>query len=160
MNFNKLVNSIIHESQQLMPIISGDGGRQIYTACVYYGNEHYVYLPTQALTLNEDDTYDWDDNFRDYGAIVLFTTNSFDEALMKFDDDYLHRTQQYPQFQNAPPLTDEVINKIQQTMGHIIGTWKVIDDDANAGSLMLGVEVDINAYRASINHAQGDLLGF
>lgn len=160
MNFNKLVNSIIHEFHQLMPILSVDGGKEIYIASVYYGMTDYVYLPTKTAVLSEDDCYDWLDNFRDYGANVLFTTTSFDEALERFDTVYANYNVQATQNDNAPPLSDEVLDKIQQTLGHILGTWKVIDDNANAGALMLGVEVDTNAYRASINHAQGDLLGF
>ena len=115
---------------------------------------------------NEDyDEQEWDDDFDDYGAAVVCTTENFQQALQGLKELYAtHANDFNPSGTLSTSRPEEISQQDLQTItdniGNLIGTWKVIDDTANSNSIMIGVKVDLSAYSSVYNSIQDDIKDF
>ena len=143
MNFDKLVTKILQESKSRLPIL--DGEREIYIRSV--SMEDGMCFGTFDRE-DEYNTQEWDDDYEDYGATVICTTQHFSEALKVLDDAFKDEENYSPYISRKPgPLPTEAVEKITKDLGYLQGTWKIISDLSNSNCFMIGVEVDSEYYR-------------
>jgi len=143
MNFDKLFESTLKKHNEL-PVL--DGRREIYTVIISTSSEAANGRGTLLLSdtggpwrQSQSDAQEWDDDFDDYGAWVTLKTTDFHFALLNLQALFF----QHYGIKLSPIVTKD----INSMLGHLHGTWKVIDDTGNANALGFGVDVDIDFYQ-------------
>jgi len=153
MKFDKLVNSILNESVNRLPIL--DGNREAYVMGVPL---YTLKTDPEATRLEEGALEMWDDNYADISdGELIGTFNDFATALKTLDDicaSLYDELDLFPHNETGPcSLPDSTKQIITEKIGHLIGKWKVINthqpDSENwtGVELLIGVDVDLVHYR-------------
>lgn len=144
MQFNKLIQSFLKENtthllegeQASSKIPVFDGKREMYEIFIY---------PTDisdVLRVSEYDANLFDDEYalEDYGAEMLYRGSNMQQALHSLNERYI--------LHFDTDLPDNVPNQIEDKLGHLTGTWFVLDDMGNSCSLTIGIDIDLGSERA------------
>lgn len=151
MKFNHLVYNLLNEyalciyDPTTLPV--HDGHREVYCVTLSltpsrFGYNNYISRLNQLLD-------GWDEQY--VSNKVYYKGTSYEQALNTF-------THTIELNMDKIQSRDSVLGVIDLagSISHLIGTWKVLEI---YNSLYIGVEVNLDAYKAS-SHAAGDLYEF
>jgi len=157
MNFDKLVQSILTE-EHIPADLSEE--RQMY-CCNVSITEHLPYEFYHMYESNADDSWsfnDWDSDFEDAECWVMLTTENAEQAITRFIELIWEKTggiytseelegdiseEQADQIQAKISKKIKEIGEVVHTrIGHVKGTWKVIDETSTSNSVSICVMHD------------------
>lgn len=154
MNFNKLVNNILNETTNQLPILRHDDDRVVYLLGISLDT---LRVDPEAARLEEDALLMWDDDYADASnGELIGTFNDFTTALKALNDAYKVLCYEFDlafhdetRSCNLPDYTKQIIT---DKIGHLIGKWKVIKTEIPDSTnwtdveLVIGVDIDLSHY--------------
>lgn len=158
MNFNKIIQTLLVEYDRQMP---KDGEREIYVALVP-SNLKKIDMSVYKLTpdqYNGKRWQDWLDTEKLYPSNEYFHNNFKDAQQDLLSKLTTHTTYNYNTSQDKQMLAQRLQEIFEPYMNLICKNWFIIFKSDFPRGVYLGIEVDVDKYKAS-THAQQELYGF
>jgi hypothetical protein len=145
MQFDGFIKSLLESLEELkLPVF--DGKREVYEYAIHspgarLDNPNFVRVSELTRLTDYDlELLEDEDALDDYGALMLYKGSDINQAISLL---YARYEEYY-----GIELPQHIFDKITNTLGHLKGTWLLIDDSSNSGCFNIGIDVDTAAERA------------